>query len=200
MGRADERRRNGLPRSLASTLDSHLNWGASYWSNDIYRRLICRAWLGREPSGRALVWVARLSNLFILGLSLVVLTRLTSIQSAWKMSLLLGAGMGGPLLLRWLWWRANAAAELLAIVVSRRSSTAASSNSATIQGPRHGNQVGGGLAISHEPMPTNRQNTASETPAVARKPRRRLSTPLRAEISPPRTPAAPQATAVTPSG
>ncbi|HFE65213.1 MAG TPA: sodium transporter, partial [Caldithrix sp.] len=35
--------------ALASTIDTHLNWGASYWSNDIYQRLICKEWLKREP-------------------------------------------------------------------------------------------------------------------------------------------------------
>jgi Na+/proline symporter len=108
----------GMLAALASTLDSHLNWGASYWANDLYARLLCRAWRGREPSGRELVWVARASNLLILALALAILTQLTSIQSAWKMSLLLGAGMGGPLVLRWIWWRVTAAAELGAILVS----------------------------------------------------------------------------------
>lgn len=108
----------GMLAALASTLDSHLNWGASYWTNDLYRRLVCEAWRGREPSGRELVWVARASNLLILVLSIAILTQLTSIESAWKTSLLLGAGMGGPLLLRWLWWRMTAGAELSAIVVS----------------------------------------------------------------------------------
>jgi len=108
----------GMLAALASTLDSHLNWGASYWTNDLYKRLVCEAWRGREPSGRELVWVARASNLLILALSIAILTQLTSIESAWKTSLLLGAGMGGPLLLRWLWWRMTAGAELSAIVVS----------------------------------------------------------------------------------
>ncbi len=108
----------GMIAALASTLDTHLNWGASYWANDVYRRLICRAWSGREPTGRSLVWVARFSNLFILGVAMVILTQLRSIQSAWKASLLLGAGMGGPLVLRWIWWRVTAAAELGAIVTS----------------------------------------------------------------------------------
>jgi Na+/proline symporter len=108
----------GMLAALASTLDSHLNWGASYWTNDLYRRLVCEGWRKREPSGRELVWVARASNLVILALSIAILTRLTSIESAWKTSLLLGAGMGGPLLLRWLWWRMTAGAELSAIVVS----------------------------------------------------------------------------------
>jgi Na+/proline symporter len=108
----------GMLAALASTLDSHLNWGASYWTNDLYRRLLCQTWQKREPSSRELVWVARTSNLIVLALSIAILTRLTSIESAWKTSLLLGAGMGGPLLLRWLWWRMTAAAELAAIAVS----------------------------------------------------------------------------------
>ncbi len=108
----------GMLAALASTIDTHLNWGASYWTNDIYRRLICQGLRNKEPSGRSLVWVARLSNLFILLLSIVVLTQLESIQSAWKTSLLLGAGMGAPLVLRWIWWRVTAGAELAAIVAS----------------------------------------------------------------------------------
>ena len=29
--------------ALASTVDTHLNWGASYWTNDIYARFLCRS-------------------------------------------------------------------------------------------------------------------------------------------------------------
>lgn len=108
----------GMLAALVSTLDSHLNWGASYWTNDLYRRVICRGWQGREPSGRELVWVARASNLLVLSLAIAILGQLTSIQAAWKISLLLGAGMGGPLLLRWFWWRMTASGELAAIAVS----------------------------------------------------------------------------------
>jgi len=108
----------GMLAALASTVDTHLNWGASYWTNDIYRRIFCQGLRGREPSGRSLVWVARLSNLLILAISITILTQLDSIRSAWQTSLLLGAGMGVPLILRWLWWRVTAAAELSAIVAS----------------------------------------------------------------------------------
>ncbi len=106
-----------LIAALASTLDTHLNWGAGYWTNDLYKRFWCEA-RGRTPSSRSLVRVARVSNLVILVLALVILTQLDSIQSAWQTSLLLGAGMGVPLLLRWFWWRMTAAAELGAIVAS----------------------------------------------------------------------------------
>jgi Na+/proline symporter len=104
--------------ALASTVDTHINWGASYWTNDIYKRFICRHWLKREPGERSLVWVARCSNVLILAIALAIMTQLTSINQAWQISLLLGAGMGVVLLLRWVWWRMNAWAEIAAILVS----------------------------------------------------------------------------------
>ncbi|MEE8476419.1 MAG: sodium transporter [Myxococcota bacterium] len=104
--------------ALASTIDTHLNWGASYWTNDLYKRFFCEAWRRRTPSARELVWVARSSNLLILGVALAIMTQLSSIQAAWHASLLLGAGMGVPLLLRWFWWRMNVWGELGAIGMS----------------------------------------------------------------------------------
>ncbi|MBT8495896.1 MAG: sodium transporter, partial [Deltaproteobacteria bacterium] len=52
--------------ALASTVDTHINWGSSYWTNDIYKRFICEAWMKKTPSDRSLVWVARGANLLIL--------------------------------------------------------------------------------------------------------------------------------------
>lgn len=108
----------GMLAALASTVDTHLNWGASYWTNDIYKRFICQSWLKREAGGRELVWVARAANIVILLLALAIMTQLSSIQLAWQASLLLGAGMGVMLVLRWLWWRVNAWGEIGAIVTS----------------------------------------------------------------------------------
>jgi SSS family solute:Na+ symporter len=102
----------GLLAALASTIDTHLNWGASYWSNDIYSRLVCRRWLGREPGDRELVVAARLSNVLILVIALAIMANLGSIQTAWFISLLFGAGMGSVLVLRWLWERINLYSEL----------------------------------------------------------------------------------------
>ena len=104
--------------ALASTVDTHLNWGSSYWTNDIYKRFFCRHVLKREPDPRSLVWVARCANLLILVIALAVMTQLSSIRTAWQTSLLLGAGMGVPLVLRWLWWRMTAAGEIAAILCS----------------------------------------------------------------------------------
>jgi len=108
----------GMLAALASTVDTHLNWGASYWTNDLYRRFICEGWLKRSPSPRGLVWVARGSNLLILVIALCILPWLSSIQTAWQISLLLGAGMGVLLVLRWIWWRVTAWGELACIIAS----------------------------------------------------------------------------------
>ena len=108
----------GLLAALASTIDTHLNWGASYWSNDLYKGLLNQRLLKREPKPRELVLVARLSNILILGMALAIMDNLGSIQAAWHLSLLFGAGMGSVLVLRWLWERVNLYSELAAIAAS----------------------------------------------------------------------------------
>ena len=104
--------------ALASTIDTHLNWGASYWSNDLYRRALMEKLLHRNPSSRELVFVARFSNALILTLALIVAANISSIQQAWHISLLFGSGMGLVLVLRWVWYRVNAYCELSAGLVS----------------------------------------------------------------------------------
>jgi len=108
----------GLLAALASTVDTHLNWGAAYWSTDVYGAGVCERWLRRAPTRRELVRVARLSNLLVLGIALLVMVHLGSIQTAWFVSLLFGAGMGSVLVLRWLWERINLYSELAAMAVS----------------------------------------------------------------------------------
>ncbi len=108
----------GLLAALASTIDTHLNWGAGYWSNDIYRRLVCDTWLKRKPRDIELVLAARLSNILILVIALIIMANLGSIQTAWYISLLFGAGMGSVLVLRWLWERINLYSEIAAMAVS----------------------------------------------------------------------------------
>jgi Na+/proline symporter len=108
----------GLLAALTSTIDTHLNWGASYWSNDLYKRLICKQWLDRDPTGPESVLVARLSNVVVLAIAITIMVSLGSIQATWFISLVFGAGLGPVLMLRWLWERVNLYAEASAIVVS----------------------------------------------------------------------------------
>lgn len=108
----------GLLAALASTVDTHLNWGASYWTNDLYGRLWCERIKHKKPDKKRQVWVARGSNIVILVIALLIMLRLQSVQAAWKTSLLFGAGIGLPLLLRWVWHRQNAYGELFSIAAS----------------------------------------------------------------------------------
>lgn len=102
----------GMFGALASTVDTHLNCGASYITNDLYKRFFARPAADKKQQNRREVFVARMSNALILLVALIIMTQMTSIQSAWRMSLMLGAGTGVMLLLRWFWWRINAWGEI----------------------------------------------------------------------------------------
>lgn len=104
--------------ALASTVDTHLNWGASYWTNDLYKRLWVERICKRKADPRRLVWVARFSSLGILLIALGIAIAMQSIQSAWHLSLLFGGGLGVVLILRWLWYRINLYSEIAAVAGS----------------------------------------------------------------------------------
>jgi len=104
--------------ALASTIDTHLNWGSSYWTNDLYHRGLCDRILKRVPSDSELVFVARIANLVILVLAVTIAVNISSIQKAWEFSLLFGSGFGLVLMLRWLWWRVTVYCEIAAGVGS----------------------------------------------------------------------------------
>lgn len=105
----------GMFGALASTVDTHLNCGASYVTNDLYKRFFSKRTRSEESQRRRDVFVARLSNVIILITALFIMTRMHSIQSAWKMAVMLGASTGVMLLLRWFWWRINAWSEIVCL-------------------------------------------------------------------------------------
>jgi len=108
----------GMLAALSSTISTLLSWGASYWSNDIYKGIINEAWLKRDPKPSEQILVARASNFAVLLFALVIMGYLGSIQSAWYLTLLFGAGVGSVLILRWLWERINIYSEIAAIASS----------------------------------------------------------------------------------
>jgi Na+/proline symporter len=108
----------GMLAALASTIDTHMNWGASYWSNDLYKGIWVERMRGREAQPHELVLVARLATILLLVIALAIMVNLGSIQTAWQISLLFGAGMGAVLVLRWLWERVNLYCEIGSILVS----------------------------------------------------------------------------------
>ena len=96
--------------AFMSTIDTHLNWGASYLVNDIYSRF-----LRRDASDRETVLVSKVCVMILLGLAVLVALALTSIGKAWLFVWAMGAGIGPVLILRWFWWRINAWSEIAAL-------------------------------------------------------------------------------------
>jgi Na+/proline symporter len=96
-----------------STIGTQLNWGASYVINDFYRRFVVR---GKRE--RHYVIASQFVTMLLMIVSLLVTLRLESIGDAWKLLLVIGAGTGPVLLLRWFWWRINGWSEIAAMMTA----------------------------------------------------------------------------------
>ena len=103
----------GFAAAYMSTVATHLNWGASYLVNDVYKRFMKPA-----ETEAHYVNVSRIATVVIFLLSIAVTSQLSSVEQAWKFLLAIGAGTGLVLILRWYWWRINAWSEVSAMVAS----------------------------------------------------------------------------------
>jgi solute:Na+ symporter, SSS family len=103
----------GFIAAYMSTISTHLNWGASYLVNDVYRRF-----LGPGRTERHYVTVARFATVLIFLASLGVYTLLDTVAGAWWLLISIGAGTGLVLILRWYWWRVNAWSEISAMLAA----------------------------------------------------------------------------------
>jgi len=103
----------GFLSAYMSTMGTHLNLGASYLTNDIYRRFI-------KPGGseRHYVLVSRLATLVVMALAIVGAYGNNSVGGAYIYLYNLTAGVGLVMILRWYWWRVNAWSEISALVAS----------------------------------------------------------------------------------
>ncbi|MFH1842681.1 MAG: sodium:solute symporter family protein [bacterium] len=99
--------------AFMSTIDTHLNWGASYLINDIYRRF----WRP-EASEKETVVAAKVCVVLMMTIAVLIAFQLTSIGRAWLFVWAMGAGIGPVLILRWFWWRINAWSEIAALTTS----------------------------------------------------------------------------------
>ena len=107
----------GFAAAYMSTIGTHLNLGASYLINDIYRRF-----LAKHRSEHHYVTASRIATIFVAllsaGATWYMQTHGASIATAWKFLLALGAGAGLVFILRWYWWRINAWSEISAMVAA----------------------------------------------------------------------------------
>lgn len=96
-----------------STLDTHLNWGASYLVNDVYQPFI-----KKNASQKHYVRSSRVAMVLLMIAAVVVTTMLTGILDAYKYINVIIGGTGSVLILRWYWWRVNAWSEISAIITA----------------------------------------------------------------------------------
>jgi len=102
-----------LAAAYMSTISTHLNWGASYVVDDVYRRFVAP-----DQEERDYVKVARVSTVALIVLSSFVGLQLETAMQAFQILLQIGAGTGLVFLLRWFWWRINTWSEISAMVIS----------------------------------------------------------------------------------
>jgi SSS family transporter len=99
--------------AFMSTMDTHMNWGASYLVNDVYKRFV----KPRESDGHY-VTVSRWLMGVLTVIAGLVAFQLGTQQKAFNLLITIGAGTGLVYLLRWFWWRVNAWSEISAMVTS----------------------------------------------------------------------------------
>ncbi|MFC1708374.1 Na+:solute symporter, partial [Planctomycetota bacterium] len=99
--------------AFMSTIDTHMNWGASYVVNDFYKRFLVRG-----ASESHYVLISRLAGVVIVIGAGVAAFNTERIRDAFDIILNLTAGVGLVHLARWFWWRTNAWSEISCMIVS----------------------------------------------------------------------------------
>ena len=102
-----------LAAAYMSTISTHLNWGASYVVEDVYRRFVAP-----DRSERHYVAVGRATTVGLIILAAALSLWLQNAFQAFQIMLQVGAGTGLIFLLRWFWWRINAWTEISAMAIS----------------------------------------------------------------------------------
>ncbi len=102
-----------LVAAFMSTISTHLNWGSSYVVNDFYKRF-----MKPEASEKEMVNVGRISTVVLMVMAGTVALFLESAMQSFNILLSIGAGTGLIFILRWFWWRVNAATEISGMIVS----------------------------------------------------------------------------------
>ncbi len=102
-----------LIAAFMSTISTHLNWGASYLVSDVYKRFI-----NPNASEKKLVGLGRILTVVLMILASLFALVLDNSLGAFQILLQIGAGTGLIFILRWFWWRVNAASELAAMAIS----------------------------------------------------------------------------------
>lgn len=97
--------------AFMSTVVTHINWGASYLVNDLYKRFFIK-----NASEKHYVWMSRLSIIIMTAFAGSACLMMNSIYSAWLFVMSLMVGTSFIVLLRWYWWRINVWSEIASLI------------------------------------------------------------------------------------
>lgn len=97
-----------------STISTQLNWGASYLTNDLYKRQLEES--GKEVEQKKLVKAGRIATVAIMIIALIITSFIDTIDGAARFLIASSAGLGAVLILRWYWSRINIWSEISATI------------------------------------------------------------------------------------
>ena len=93
----------GLVAAAMSTFDSTINAGVSYWIRDIYQ-----LYINPDADEKMLVRQSYLSTIAFAVIALILSQTIANINEIWSwITGPLSAGLAGPIVMRWYWWRFN---------------------------------------------------------------------------------------------
>jgi len=97
-----------------STISTQLNWGASYLTNDLYKRQLEET--GKEANQKQLVKMGKVFTVIIMVIALIATSFIDTIDGAARFLIASSAGLGAVLILRWYWSRINIWSEISATI------------------------------------------------------------------------------------
>ena len=102
---------SSLVAAFMSTVSTSINWGASYLTNDLYLRFF-----KPDATQAELVTMGRIASVLVTVLGAIAAFFASDVRTVFRLVIAIGTGPGLVLILRWFWWRINAAAELTAML------------------------------------------------------------------------------------
>ena len=102
-----------LAAAFMSTMSTQVNYGSSIVVSDLYLRFI-----NPKAGDAQQVWLGRVVTVVLMAASCWLALQLQDALSNFNLMMQVGAGTGLVLILRWFWWRINAAAEIAAMTLS----------------------------------------------------------------------------------
>jgi SSS family solute:Na+ symporter len=99
--------------AFMSTIDTHMNWGASYIVNDFYQ-----PFLSSKKSIRHYIITSRILTCLLMIAAMLIATKLPGILETYKYISVIFGGIATVMIAQWYWWRVNPCSEISAILAS----------------------------------------------------------------------------------